>query len=126
MTTNLGDAPRFPVRCTGKEHVISGCTIVCDGAGAVTSITKDDPAWTAVDGGGAGLLTLTLPAAAGASGARAFAQIEKGDGTVTEVIFTALSLTAGTATLRTSAAGTATDPEATCAIHVEVVSPVAP
>ena len=122
MTVNLADAPAFPVRTLGKEVVLSRCSIAVGGAGATTE-TADDAKWTAA-AFNSGLSALTFPACP--SGRLRVASIVSSGSTVTEGIFTAVDVTAGTATLRTSKAGVATTPASGNTIIVELIGEVAP
>jgi hypothetical protein len=126
MTEILANTVQVPLRSNSAEKVLSGASIVCDGAGGVTSTTADDAKWTAVDGGGNGLLTVTFPAAATTTGNRPHLDLKSAASTVTEAIFTAIDPEAGTATVRTSKAGTATDPASGDIIFIELLGKVAP
>ncbi len=122
MTVNLADAPQFPVRATAKERVISGMTVAVGAAGATTETDSDDAKWTCA-AFASGVAAITFPACP--SGRLRFS-ILSASATVTECIATAFDATAGTATITTAKAGTATTPASGNKSYVELIGTVGP
>lgn len=105
MTVNLYDAPAYPLQGASKERFIGSVTFTIGAAGAISATSSDD-AQIAGNTFLNGVCSLTYPAC---SAVRIKGAIV-GDGTVKEVVVTAASASAGTATVKTTASGVAASP----------------
>jgi len=119
MTVNAMDAPAFPLTGANKERFICSATFTIGASGAISTTVTDD-AKMAGDDFGSGVCNLTYPAC---STVRFMCGL-KSDGTVQEVVITAASSTAGTAVVKTTKAGVATEPESGAIIMVRVFGTV--
>lgn len=124
MTVYMGDVSKRVIRHVGKEQRVCTFQIVCNGSGGVTSVTADDPACTAADGGANGDLDITFPAS---PKGQIFVSIAKSAAaTICYAYFSALDMTAGTASVITGKNITNTDPASGDILHIEVWGTVAP
>jgi hypothetical protein len=105
MALALGDLSASPVAAATQWVVIAQADIPIGAAGAVGTI-DGDTGITCVNSG-TGTFNLTYPPC---MKAKFQLCLQSAAATVTEAILTAKSATAGTAALRTSKAGTATNP----------------
>lgn len=119
MTVNLSDAPAYPLHTVGKERTIGFAKFTIGASGAIDSTVSDD-ALIAGDDFGSGVCNLTYPACATVR----FKCGLLSDGTVKEVVITAQSATAGTAVVKTTAAGVATEPEEGAIIMIQIMGTV--
>ncbi len=106
MPATFGDKDQFPPNTLSAWRVSGVAKFVIGGSGAVSS-TEGDPDIAAANSG-TGTFTLTYPASLKAKIQYGIKQ--SAAATITEIIGTAVSPTAGTASFRTSKAGTAVNP----------------
>ncbi len=106
MPATFGDKDQFPVNALGQWRVVATVDFVIGGSGAVSS-TEGDPDISAANTG-TGTFSLAYPAVLKAKIQYGIKQ--SAAATITEIIGTAVSTTAGTAAFRTSKAGTAVNP----------------
>lgn len=119
MSANLLDAPAYPVSGASRERWICSGTFTIGAAGAIDTSVVDD-AQMAGDDFGSGVCNLTYPAC---TKARIQASL-KSDGTVQEIVITALTPTSGTAVVKTTKAGVATEPESGAVIMIRIFGTV--
>ncbi len=108
MADNVMDAGAgYQVSSVSKRRIHSGVDFTVGAAGVISATDSDDPKWS-TGTFAAGLSSLVFPKC---PKGRLIPVIKKSAAaTVTEIIFTAFDMTAGTATIRTSKAGVATNP----------------
>ncbi len=116
MPATFGDKDQFPPNTLSAWRVIGVAKFVIGGSGAVSS-TEGDPDIAAVNSG-TGTFNLTYPAALRVKIQYGIEQ--SAAATVTEIIGTAVSATAGTASFRTSKAGTAVNPASSDILNVVI------
>jgi hypothetical protein len=121
MTVNAGDAAAYPLSGASVERYIGSASFTIGSSGAIASTVADD-AKIAGDDFGSGVCNLTYPACS-------TVRLELGvvsDGTITGCVATALTPSSGTAVLKTTAGGAATEPEADAVIMVRIFGVVTP
>lgn len=119
MTMNLSDAPAYPLHTCGKERVIGYAKFTIGASGAIDASVVDDAGITG-DDFASGLCNLTYPACSSVR----FKCGLLSDGTVQEVVVTAQSASAGTAVVKTTTAGVATEPESGAIIMIQIMGTV--
>jgi hypothetical protein len=118
MAFTFGDYDAFPVNALGPWRVIATADFPIGASGAVGAIVGD-PGISLVKAD-TGVYTLTYPPALRV---KLFPSIKVSAATtVTEIIGTACDATAGTATLQTSKAGTATEPASGNILSVLIIA----
>lgn len=118
MPATFGDKDQFPLNSLGAWRILGQADFVIGGSGAVAS-TEGDPDIAAANSG-TGTFNLTYPAA---TKAKIYYGIKQSAAaTITEIIGTAVSTTAGTASFRTSKAGTAVNPASGDILTVMIVA----
>lgn len=119
MTAAAADMAPYPFKHARERAIVLEFSQTIGAVGAVGALDKDDPAVTVAKDAGAGEYDITFPTA---QKARLYWSLESPLGTVKTAWITALSATAGTATLITgNGGGTATDPASGDKIHVMLV-----
>jgi hypothetical protein len=108
MTAVAGDVPHWPGRCAKRDRLHIGATQAIGAAGAVGTLTADDPGVTVAKNASAGTYDITFPKA---QKARIFAELYSPAGTVKTHWWAAYDAAAGTAQLVIgNGGGTATNP----------------
>lgn len=103
-TINMADCDAgYACRALGEEQVICQGEFTFTAAGAISASSTDDPAMTLANDSGTGVHALTFPSC---PAAWIHVAIQSASLTVTEALITAISATAGTATIKLSKAGT--------------------
>lgn len=120
-TINLNDCPVYQTKALGQEQVICQGAFTLGAAGAISASVVDDPAMTLAADSGTGVHALTFPIC---PEARLDVRLQSASLTVTEAFGTALSATAGTATIKLSKAGTLAQAASGNIIYVTVIGKV--
>ncbi len=123
MTINLADAPSVPYQAgaVGQEQVLCAGTFTIGAAGAISSSVVDDPALTLGADSGTGIHALTYPLCVSC---KIKVQLVSASLTVSEATVTAISATAGTATIKLTKAGTGAQAASGNIIYVTVIGKV--
>lgn len=123
MTINLADAPSVPYQAgaVGQEQVLCAGTFTIGAAGAVSASVVDDPALTLGNDSGTGVHAITYPLCASA---KIKVQLVSASLTVSESTLTAISPTAGTASVTLTKAGTPVQAASGNIIYVTVIGKV--
>lgn len=110
MSQAMADVSQRPIHCSELNTVIMTASVAIGGSGAVdpTQAGNRVPGQIVMTNTGTGTFSLTFPASPNCT-IEVFPEVSAA-ATVTEAILTAKSPTAGTATIRTSKAGTAANP----------------
>jgi hypothetical protein len=119
MSANLLDAAAYPVWSSNKERWAITAKFTIGGSGAIAASVVDDSGISG-DTFASGVCALTYPAC---STAVILCSLVS-DGTVQEVVLTARTPTSGSATIKTTKAGVATEPESGAVITVRVFGTV--
>lgn len=114
---NLANCSAFETHAVGAERVICQGAFTWTAGGNISATSADDPAMTLGDDTATGVHALTYPKC---PSARIHFQIISPSLTVSECILTAIDTTAGTAAIRLSKAGTATEAASGDILHVTV------
>lgn len=116
MTAVAGDIPDYPALSAKRDRIVLCGEQVIGAAGAVGALTADDPGLTITKNASAGTYDIVYPKAIAA---KLLCQLVSPAGTVKIVNTVAISASAGTAQIVTSApGGAATNPAASDVIHV--------
>lgn len=108
MVANAGDFPAYTKKSAKRDRYTFIADQAIGAAGAVGTLTADDPGITVAKNAGAGTYDITFPKCLAA---RIFATLVSAAGTVKITNLATISATAGTAQLITSApGGAATNP----------------
>ena len=120
MSANLLDATAYPLSGASRERWVASVTFTITAAGAIGTTVADD-AKLAGDTFASGVCALTFPAC---TTARFQTSLVSAAGTVQEVVVTALSASAGTATVKTTTAGVATEPASGDVVMIRIFGTV--
>lgn len=116
MTLIAGDIPDWGLLSAKRDRIVISAKQVIGAAGAVGALTVDDNGVTVTKNAGAGTYDITFPRAIDA---KIYSQLLSAAGTVKITSLAALSASAGTAQLITSApGGAATNPASGDEIHM--------
>jgi len=108
MTTIAGDLPSYPSHSAKRDRVLVAASQAIGAAGAVGTLTADDPGVTVTKNAAAGTYDVVFPKAIAA---KIVPVVKSAAGTVVGAYLTAYSASAGTAQVVTTAGdGTATNP----------------
>lgn len=116
MTAVAGDIPDWDLRSAKRDRIMVCGEQVIGAAGAVGVLTADDPGLTITKNGSTGTYDIVFPKAIAA---KLICQLVSPAGTVKIVNTVAISASAGTAQIVTSApGGAATNPASADVIHL--------
>jgi len=120
-SVNMSDASAYQTKAIGKERVLCQGAFTIGTSGAVSASVVDDPVLTLGNDSGTGVHALTFPKC---PGARLQIQLISASLTVSEATLTALSTTAGTASITLTKAGTPVQAASGNIIHITVLGKV--